>query len=237
MKKKSLTAIKSFVCAVAVTTNLIYGGAFSTVSAETVSTTVTAQVDGEYTVTIPKEIVLTLQDDGSHAGSYTVDVNGTIPKNAYVTVVPDNEVTLSSNGRTDVQCDVTQAIRTFRATSYDGDLSGSTDTVKIDNDAVEANGTVKTKDGQTLVSGTWNGTLNFNISLNYDGTVSSGDAGDTCAHTNVSYSHAKVENEGVISYTCTKHCDDCSTDVETVACEITDGHCSICSGEVNVDNL
>ena len=148
------------------------------VHAETQSVPVTADVDGEYTVTIPKEIVLTLQEDGSHSGGYTVDVTGNIPKNSYVTVVPESEITLSSPGRDDVQCDVAQEIQKFRSTSYDGDVSGIADTVIIDNNAVDADGTVRTKDGQYLSSGKWTGVLNFEINLvNDNASVSGGDAG------------------------------------------------------------
>lgn len=137
-------------------------GSALTARAETQSVTVTAQVDGSYTVTIPKEIVLTLQEDGSHAGEYTVDVEGTIADSTYVSVVPQPTITLSSEGREDVPCDVSQGVQKFHSRGYAGELAA--DAAKIA-DGPEASGTVRTQDGQHLASGHWQGTLLFDINL------------------------------------------------------------------------
>lgn len=96
-----------------------------------------------------------------------------------MSVVPESEIALHSDGRDDVQCDVTQQIIKFNSTASDADLTGVTDTVKIDNNAVEASGRIRTKDGQYLASGHWAGVLNFEINLvsvDTGATVSGGDA-------------------------------------------------------------
>lgn len=173
MRRKLLTGL----LAGAAMTGMLFSGNGMLIShAETQSVTVTAQVDGEYTVTIPKEIVLTLQEDGSHAGNYDIDVAGTISDSSYVSVIPQGEIVISSEGREDVPCDVAQAIRYFRSSSYAGELTEGYTKIA---DGTEASGTVKTRDGYHLTSGHWQGTLLFDINLNNDGTVSGNDAGTT----------------------------------------------------------
>lgn len=132
--------------------------------------TVTAEVGGQFTVTIPKEMVLTLQDDGSYQCDYTVDVDGTIADNAYVSVIPQSEINISTQGKDGVVVSVTQGIKNFRSSTYAEDLSGSTDTTKIDAaDATpEATGNLSVKEGYTLSSGSWEGVLLFDIALNWD---------------------------------------------------------------------
>lgn len=132
--------------------------------------TVTAEVGGQYTVTIPKEMVLTLRDDGSYQCDYTVDVDGVIADNAYISVVPQSEINISTPGKDDVVVSVTQGIKYFRSSTYVQDLTGSIDTVKIDGaDATpEATGNLSVKEGYTLTSGSWEGVLLFDIALNWD---------------------------------------------------------------------
>ena len=132
--------------------------------------TVLAEVNGQFSVTIPKVMVLTLQNDGSYQCDYTVDVDGRIADNSYVSVIPESEITISTPGKDDVLVAVTQGIHNFRSATYTGDLSGKSDTTKIDvtDSTPEATGNLRVKDEYTLTSGTWEGTLMFDISLNWD---------------------------------------------------------------------
>lgn len=174
MKRKLIAGLLA--CAIVFGATSFSDGAV--VRAETQSVTVTAQVDGSYTVTIPKEIVLTLQEDGSHAGNYDIDVEGVIANNSYVSVVPQAEITLSSEGRDDVPCDVTQDIKYFRSRGFSGDISGEYTKIA---DGSEASGTVKTRDGYALASGSWQGTLVFDINLNTDAVSTASDVSGNSA--------------------------------------------------------
>lgn len=142
--------------------------------------TVTADVGGQFTVTIPKEMVLTLRDDGQYRCDYTVDVDGEIADNAYVSVIPQSEINISTQGKDDVVLSVSQDVKYFRSTTFTGDLSGSTDTVKIDvtDTTPEANGNLVVKEGYTLTSGKWEGTLLFDINLNWDAVTNSVSSGE-----------------------------------------------------------
>jgi len=101
-------------------------------------------------------------------------VDGTIADTAYVSVIPQQEITISTTGKDDVPVAVTQGIKYFRSSTYAQDLSGSADTTKIDasDAAPEATGNLRVKDGYTLTSGKWEGTLLFDIALNWDTPVS-----------------------------------------------------------------
>lgn len=133
--------------------------------------TVTANVGSQYAVIIPKNMQLTMQEDGSYQCNYTIDVDGVISDNQYLSVVPQSEIVISTDGKDDVPLVVTQEVKNFRSSLYAGDLSSDSSTVKIDGtDTVdEASGNIRVKDGYTLTSGSWQGSLMFDISLNDDG--------------------------------------------------------------------
>lgn len=130
--------------------------------------TVTAEVNSDYSIIIPKEMVLTKNKDGEYECDYTVDIKGVIADNQYLSVVPQSEITINTEGKSGVVLTIEQPIINFRSSTYEGDLSQSTDTVKIDDTAIESNGKLSVKDGYSLTSGSWSGTLLFDISLNED---------------------------------------------------------------------
>lgn len=130
--------------------------------------TVTAEVSSDYSVIIPKEMVLTQNEAGDYECGYTVDIKGVIADNQYLSVVPQSEIVISTDGKDDVPLTVEQQVIYFRSSDYTGDLSQSTDTVKIDDTSIESNGNISVKDGYKLTTGSWSGTLLFDISLNED---------------------------------------------------------------------
>lgn len=110
------------------------------------TTTVYAEIGSEFTVTIPKKIVL---DGESKTGTYTVSVEGDIAGNEYVSVKPDETVVLSSNNLADVTASISQDKTEWY---YSEMLENGV----IGNGAIDANG---------ITAGVWNGTFNFNIKL------------------------------------------------------------------------
>ena len=137
-------------------------------TANPAAVTVTAEVGGQYTVTIPKELKLTLQADGSYQCDYTVDVDGVIAENSYISVVPQNEIMISQEGKEDVAITVTQGVQKFRSTNYSGDIAEDTAKIITGEGTPEATGNLSVKEGYTLTSGNWAGTLLFDINLNFE---------------------------------------------------------------------
>lgn len=107
---------------------------------------VTAVVAPEFTITIPKEIVM---DGSTKEADYTVNVVGDIAGDQTITVTPDASFELNEDGGKDpVTCTVTQADTGFNS------------------DEIAADGG-KTVDGnlsaQDLTAGNWSGKYNFTI--------------------------------------------------------------------------
>ena len=148
--------------------------------------TVTAEVAADYTIVIPKDMKMYKNDNNEYIYEYNIDVDGTIGDDEYISVIPQGEITLSTEGKDDVLITVTQEKQHFRSSTYVGDISTDPLAVLIDGtDTIpEANGLLQVKEGYKLTSGNWSGTLVFDISLEKDisslneaSTVSSGDAG------------------------------------------------------------
>lgn len=188
MRKKTITKLAGLGMAVSV----FMGGAFSALASENLEitqdtdlsqnpamVTVTAEVGGQYTVTIPKVLVLTLQEDGGYATDYTVDVDGRIADNAFVSVIPQSEITIATEGKDPVPVTVTQGIKYFRSSTYAGELNGESTKIDAADAAPEATGNLRVKDGYTLTSGSWEGQLFFDIAFTWDGEAAAGGGGQT----------------------------------------------------------
>ena len=95
-------------------------------------------------VTIPKTIIL---DGQTKQGNYLVSIIGNISGQENITVIPDENVTMSQYGKNDIIATITQD-----KTSW---LYNELDT--------NGNGNIIAKD---MSAGSWNGQFNFNIKLN-----------------------------------------------------------------------
>lgn len=155
-------------------------------TANPAAVTVTAEVAADYTIVIPKDMKMYKNDNNEYIYEYNIDVDGTIGDDEYISVTPQGEITLSTEGKDDVLITVTQEKQHFRSSTYVGDISTDPLAVLIDgtDTTPEANGLLQVKEGYKLTSGNWSGTLVFDISLEKDisslneaSTVSSGDAG------------------------------------------------------------
>lgn len=120
---------------------------------------------GKYTVTIPKELELFLGSDGTYQCNYTIGVSGMLESHAFVNVTPQSEVTMSADGKEDVQLSVTQDVTQFRSSDYKGELTDSS--VKIGSGS-NVTGNISVKEGYSLTAGSWGGTLTFDIALNHE---------------------------------------------------------------------
>ena len=76
----------------------------------TSETTVYADIDTEYTVTLPKTIKLDSADKNS---DYSVNVKGDIAGTDMVNVVPDSSFTMSTDGKDSVTANVKQTQTSF----------------------------------------------------------------------------------------------------------------------------
>lgn len=124
----------------------------SVTSDNTEDTRVYTYVDGNFSVIIPKKVILSGKKG---KGTYQVDVYGDIAAEDYITVEPDSSVTLSSAGKDDIKADITQSRTVF---TYSDGLNRDT--------AVTAQGTIETSG---LSAGAWSGVFYFNI--NYVSTL------------------------------------------------------------------
>lgn len=118
-------------------------------TAETAETTVYADIDTEYTVTLPKTIKLDSADKNS---DYTVNVKGDIAGTYMVNVVPDSSFTMSTDGKESVTANVTQTQTSFNYTELSANDGNGTTTTG----SVAAPG---------LTAGSWNGKFNFNVEM------------------------------------------------------------------------
>lgn len=116
-----------------------------------ISVPVEVMVSSNYTVTVPKKIVLT-KTEGSdvYTSTYMVNVKGDIAGDEHVTVAIKNEdVALKQTGKTDVTAHAAIDPKSFSST----DLVG---------EGTNINGTVSVA---ALSSGTWTGDVEFTASL------------------------------------------------------------------------
>lgn len=112
----------------------------------TSETTVYADIDTEYTVTLPKTIKLDSADKNS---DYSVKVQGDIAGTDSILVEPEASFAMHTNGKDDVTATVTQTKTKFEASEITGD--GTTTT-----GSVSATG---------LTAGSWNGSFHFNVEM------------------------------------------------------------------------
>ena len=118
-------------------------------TAGTAKTTVYADIDSEYTVTLPKTIKLDPTDKNS---DYSVNVKGDIAGTDMINVVPDSSFAMSTDGKDSVTATVTQAKTSFNYTEVSANGGDGTTTTG----SVVAAG---------LTAGEWNGTFNFNVEM------------------------------------------------------------------------
>lgn len=112
----------------------------------TSETTVYADIDTEYTVTLPKVAKL---DKTTKDSDYTVKVQGDIAGTDSIIVEPETSFAMHTDGKDDVTATVSQTKTKFEASEIAGD--GATEAGKI-----VAPG---------LTAGSWNGSFNFNVQL------------------------------------------------------------------------
>lgn len=117
---------------------------------DTAKTNVTLEIaDSEILVSLPKTVIVSGtrdNQDNLFKGHYGVKVEGDFAGNEMVSVVPDTTVELSQSGKASVDADITQ-----NKTQWTYNESGEI-----------AQGEISTCD---LSAGMWNGTFNFNVSL------------------------------------------------------------------------
>ena len=94
-------------------------------TAGTAKTTVYADIDSEYTVTLPKTIKLDPTDKNS---DYSVNVKGDIAGTDMITVVPDSSFAMSTDGKDSVTATVTQAKTSFNYTEVSANVGNGTTT-------------------------------------------------------------------------------------------------------------
>lgn len=156
-----------------------------------------ATIGSEFTVTLPKTITL---DPKTKAADYTVSCEGDLAGAESVTVTPDVSFAMTQNDKADVTATVTQTKTTFRSSTYETALTDQE--VKIGGETITGNITAP-----SLTAGTWDGTMNFNVSLNTGNSDSSTDiptspseeavtlsVGDTYTLGGYSWTAADVDN-------------------------------------------
>lgn len=116
---------------------------------------VEAEVGGDFTVTIPKKIVLSRD---SYSSTYEVTVSGNIAGDEKVIVSPDESFEMAQANKPSVKMAVTQDVTEFLAE----------DLAKEDENALVVGttvfGTVSVQEG-SFSAGKWEGTFNFTICL------------------------------------------------------------------------
>ena len=111
-------------------------------------------VSETFSVTIPKRITLSGE---TKSGAYSIGCTGNIKDYRYISVVPDSSFTMTQKGKDNVTGTMVQQITKFRSANYTGSLEA--DETKI---GTNIRGTIHTPD---LTAGSWNGALNFKITL------------------------------------------------------------------------
>ena len=115
-----------------------------------------AELGSDFKVTIPKKITL---NGATKKGAYTVTCTGDIAGTEYVKVVPDETVVLSSVNLNNVTASITQDKTEW---IYNEILENGV----IGKGSIDASG---------ITAGAWNGTFNFNVSLESNENEESGE--------------------------------------------------------------
>ena len=131
-------------------------------------------VNGDIQVGVPTSIVInsTPNADGYYIGSASGKVKGNISGATIINVIPDEEVTLSTEGKADVTAPVEQDYTKFvvSTSEYGGSKVNKHVTPDFNDNAV-FEVSVKTKD---LSAGSWAGSFNYNISVSNTATTPEG---------------------------------------------------------------
>jgi hypothetical protein len=126
-----------------------------TADTEKSSCEVTATLAENFSVTIPKSVIL---GGESKKGSYTVKVTGNLAGDHYVEVYAPENVTLKSSGKADVSGTITQSITKFRDANY-------TTTLSSDEKKIGSGDVTGEIAASSLTAGPWKGTFDFKITL------------------------------------------------------------------------
>lgn len=114
------------------------------------SVAVSANQGSVFSVTIPKKITLENTIKGKSESNYTVEVRGDIASNEVLKVTPDNSFNMNQDGGRTFPVSVTQTV-----------------TTAVWNEMTEVNPKTISGNlsGTNMTAGDWQGTFNFNISL------------------------------------------------------------------------
>lgn len=128
-------------------------------------------VNGEIQVGVPTTIIIdgVPNEEGFYIGEASGKVKGNISGATIINVVPDSEVTLSTEGKNDVTAPITQDYTQFvvSTSEYGGTKVNKSVTPTFNDNAVfDLN--IKTKD---LSAGSWAGSFNYNISVSNTATT------------------------------------------------------------------
>ena len=122
-------------------------------------------VNGKIQVGVPTTIIIdgTPNSDGYYVGEASGKVKGNISGATVISVVPDSEVTLQSQGKADVTAPIEQDYTQFvvSTSEYSGAKVNKHVTPSFNDDAV-FDVSVKTKN---LSAGSWSGSFNYNIAV------------------------------------------------------------------------
>ena len=122
-------------------------------------------VNGKIQVGVPTTIIIDGKpnSEGYYAGEASGKVKGNISGSTVISVVPDSEVTLHSQGKNDVTAPIEQDYTQFvvETSEYSGDKVNKFVTPSF-NDKAVFDVSVKTKE---LSAGSWSGSFNYNISV------------------------------------------------------------------------
>ena len=110
------------------------------------NTTVYAEIGSEFTIIIPKHIVI---DAETKTGAYTVGVTGDIAGNETVKIIPEESFAMTQSGKSDITASVSQ------------DKTEWVFSEMLENNVI-GNGSISVED---LTAGSWSGNFNFSIAL------------------------------------------------------------------------
>ena len=152
MKKNKLTVLLSAMMILAMGTTVFAADNNWTVNGvDSVDVEVTATVGSDFTVTIPKTVTLTNEDNGTGTwtATFTTTAKGDIGTDQELHVAPKvEEFELTSNAGVKEDCTITKG------------------TVSFGRDALLGNGATATHSlSAELTPGTWSGTFEFDIEL------------------------------------------------------------------------
>ncbi len=105
-------------------------------------------IQPSFSITIPKSLTLSGSDNDFSVGNYNVTVSGEINDDEVLTVKPDDNFYLKSNGKNDVLAQINQESTKWYNTQLNTTSKGSIKAL--------------------LTAGSWDGTFNFDISLEKD---------------------------------------------------------------------